>query len=312
MAKSSKSKSFKVEVKPEFLIWGRKRAEKTLEELSKQFPILKSCEEGKNQMTLDELQEFAKAVHLPIGYLFLSKIPEEKLPFPDLRRKSCYDSGKFSISLLDTCYDLQNKQDWFEEYKTREKMADKLEIFKKVPKTSSKIQKFISERFAISGPRNQALTELTDLMVEEGITIVAETQVREENLDLQAEEFSGIVLNNPVTPFIFLNLNSKDPLRTAIQALYYLFSGKDGILGDNNEETEELENRMIENLAKSDSATKTEKIRNISYIFVRSVGYDTLGGNTLFQDGYKLLNVVRWKHDNFIKILEREGVRVPE
>ena len=75
-----------VDVKPNLLLWAQKRSGQKIEQLYKRFPKLKAWEEGEKKTTLKQLEKFAKAVHVPVAYLFLDKPPVETMPIPDFRK----------------------------------------------------------------------------------------------------------------------------------------------------------------------------------------------------------------------------------
>ena len=75
-----------VDVKLELLLWAQKRSGQRAERLYKRFPKLKSWEKGERKPTLNPLEKFAKAVHVPVAYLFLDKPPVETMPIPDFRK----------------------------------------------------------------------------------------------------------------------------------------------------------------------------------------------------------------------------------
>lgn len=72
-----------VAVNPELIRWAVDRSGLTNEDLA-QFSVEK-WENGEKQPTLRQLEIFAKRTMTPLGYLFLSAPPEEKLPIPDFR-----------------------------------------------------------------------------------------------------------------------------------------------------------------------------------------------------------------------------------
>ena len=72
-------------VKPELLRWARERAGVAQGDLAAKFKKLPEWEAGERQPTLKQLEAFARAVHVPFGYLFLPEPPEESLPIPDFR-----------------------------------------------------------------------------------------------------------------------------------------------------------------------------------------------------------------------------------
>ena len=67
-------------VNPEPLRWARERAAMAQEGLQAKVRKLSEWESGQTQPTLKQLEGFARAVHLPFGYLFLSEAPGERLP----------------------------------------------------------------------------------------------------------------------------------------------------------------------------------------------------------------------------------------
>lgn len=70
--------------------------------------------EGEKQPTTKQLLEFSKNVHVPYGFLFLEKLPEEKMPIPLFRRHVHKDA--FNLDLYDTITTLQDRQDWLTTY----------------------------------------------------------------------------------------------------------------------------------------------------------------------------------------------------
>ena len=77
-------------------------------------PGLIAWEQGEKQLTLRELEDFAKATHVPFGCLFLSEPPEENLPIPDFRPVG-ERFRRPGPSLLDTIYSMQQRVAWLRE-----------------------------------------------------------------------------------------------------------------------------------------------------------------------------------------------------
>lgn len=96
--------SLRVEIRPELLRWARERSGVDIEYLTHLFPKLFEWENKKSKPTNKQLEQFAKATHTPIGYLFLTKIPIEKIPIPDLRTVGNKHIAQPSPDLLDTLY----------------------------------------------------------------------------------------------------------------------------------------------------------------------------------------------------------------
>lgn len=106
-----------VAVRPELLRWARERAGiRDVGELFGRFPKLNDWEIGEEQPTLKQLEAFARAVHVPIGYLFLPTPPEEPLPIPDFRTHDGRAVRRASPDLLDMLYACQERQGWYRDF----------------------------------------------------------------------------------------------------------------------------------------------------------------------------------------------------
>ncbi len=100
----------RVDVKPEILRWARRRAGLTQKDLARRFRKLEDWEAGAVQPTLKQLEAFARAVHVPTGYLFLSSPPDEPVPIPDFRTVAGRQVARPSPNLLDRIYTCQERQ----------------------------------------------------------------------------------------------------------------------------------------------------------------------------------------------------------
>jgi Zn-dependent peptidase ImmA (M78 family) len=85
-------------------------------ELQARFPRLELWESGEAQPTIKQLESFAKAVHVPVGFLFLPHPPVEVVPIPDFRTVGGREIERPSPDLLDTIYTCQERQSWYKDY----------------------------------------------------------------------------------------------------------------------------------------------------------------------------------------------------
>lgn len=106
----------RVTVKSELLRWARERSGFKVEDLETRFPKLALWERNEAQPTLKQLERFAKATFVPIGYLFLPKPPQEQVPIPDLRTIGNREVERPSPNLLDTIYVCQRRQSWYRDF----------------------------------------------------------------------------------------------------------------------------------------------------------------------------------------------------
>jgi Zn-dependent peptidase ImmA (M78 family)/transcriptional regulator with XRE-family HTH domain len=105
----------RVAISPNLLRWARERARFDVADLSRKFPKLADWESGTLSPTFKQLEAFAKATHVPFGYLFLPEPPETPLPIPDFRTLENRQPGSISPDLLDTIYEMQRRQAWLRE-----------------------------------------------------------------------------------------------------------------------------------------------------------------------------------------------------
>lgn len=105
----------RVEIKPELVQWALRRAHLGIDDLIGRFPKLAEWESGALSPTFKQLEDFAKATHVPFGYLFLPEPPDIPLPIPDFRTLQHLELGTVSPDLLDTIYAMQRRQAWLRE-----------------------------------------------------------------------------------------------------------------------------------------------------------------------------------------------------
>lgn len=109
-----------VVIKPELITWARQRVDFAVEDLAravgvKNISIVYEWEKT-GKIKLSQLEKIAKKTHTPVGYMFLSTPPEEKLPIPDFRTLKDANLQKPSPNLLDTIFNCQSRQEWFKDY----------------------------------------------------------------------------------------------------------------------------------------------------------------------------------------------------
>ena len=65
----------RVPVNPELLRWARERSGFSQADVATRFKKAQEWENGETLPTLKQVEAFARAVHVPVGYLFLSTPP---------------------------------------------------------------------------------------------------------------------------------------------------------------------------------------------------------------------------------------------
>jgi Zn-dependent peptidase ImmA (M78 family) len=206
--------SLHVEIKPELLRWARERSGVDIDILTHRFPKLLEWENKKSKPTIKQLEQFAKATHTPIGYLFLAKVPIEKIPIPDLRTVGNKHIKHPSPDLLDIIYICQQRQEWYADF-TRSMHEEALSFVGSARLTSSIETTAESIRQALKFDlieRRQARTwtETLSKFIEDtdaiGVLVMVSGIVGSNTRrKLKPDEFRGFALSDSHAPLIFIN-----------------------------------------------------------------------------------------------------------
>ena len=204
----------RVSVKPELLRWARERAGVAREDLAAKFKKLPEWEAGETKPTLKQAEAVARALHVPIGYLFLSEPPEEAIPIPDFRTFAADTVTRPSPNLLDMIYACQQRQSWYRDFarvtgephlgfvgsasveaspetvaaRMRETLAFDLAARRECPTWADALRLFIRQAD------------------EAGVLVMVSGVVMSNNhRPLDPAEFRGFALCDPLAPLIFVN-----------------------------------------------------------------------------------------------------------
>ena len=230
----------RVSVNPELLTWARKRAGLDTLALGGRFPKLGEWEGGELQPTLRQLEDFARAVHVAVGYLFLLVPPDEPLPIPDFRTLAGREVTRPSPNLLDTVYLCQQRQDWFRDY-ARMHSLPALDIVGSATLQDAppRVAEVMRQRLALSIAERQEMPTWIDalrLLVakaeDAGVLVMASGVVgSNSHRKLDVEEFRGFALSDELAPLVFINgADSKAAqMFTLAHELAHLWLGQSGI-----------------------------------------------------------------------------------
>lgn len=230
----------RIPINPELLTWARERAGTDALALMGRFPKLAEWELREVQPTLKQLEDFARAVHVPVGYLFLPAPPEEPLPIPDLRTPGDRPVGRPSPNLLDTIYLCQQRQDWYGEYARIHSLpalpfigsvrlgADPVTVADGMRQTLSIS---IAERQRVP-TWTEALRQLIRAAEDAGILVMASSIVgSNSHRKLRVEEFRGFALADESAPLVFINAADSKAAQmfTLAHELAHLWLGESGL-----------------------------------------------------------------------------------
>jgi len=201
-------------VNPSLLRWARERSGIAYDTLTTKFKKLRAWEEGETQPTLKQVEAFALAVHVPVGYLFLTKPPEEAIPIPDFRTLAAHEITRPSPNLLDTIYACQERQGWYREFALVAGQP-KLEFVGSATVNTPPeiIAAEMRETLGFDLTARQECPTWTDALRmfigqtdEAGVLVMVSGVVASNNLRrLDPAEFRGFALSDPLAPLIFIN-----------------------------------------------------------------------------------------------------------
>lgn len=230
----------RVTVKPELLNWARERAGLDAEQLLKRFPKFEAWEQGELEPTLKQLEAFAKAVHAPIGYLFLDAPPQELLPVPDFRTMAQAVQQHASPDLLDIIYLCQQRQEWYRDYARLH--GERALSFVGKAGTGDNVERVAAEMrhaLAFDLQERQDLPTWTEALrrfVEQveglGVLVMVSGVVGSNNKrKLDPEEFRGFTLVDELAPLIFINGADTKAAQmfTLVHELAHIWLGKSGV-----------------------------------------------------------------------------------
>lgn len=204
----------RIEVRPEMVRWARERSGLSREVLTKSFPKFPAWELGEAQPTLLQLESFAKATHVPFGYLFLPEPPVEPVPIHDFRSIRAGSGSDISPNLRDTIYAMQRRQDW---------LRDELEDAGAEPlgfvgsaRTSDDPEAIGREMRRVVGIADgwaatvrtwqEAVSNLRSSIEQLGVMAVINGVVgNNTRRKLDVSEFRGFALVDDIAPLIFVN-----------------------------------------------------------------------------------------------------------
>ncbi len=204
----------RVPVNPGLLRWARARSGIAHEDLAARFKKLPEWEDGETQPTLKQVEAFARAVHLPVGYLFLTEPPEEAVPIPDFRTFAAHEVTRPSPNLLDTIYTCQERQSWYRDFVrvTRQPELDFVGSAT-VEASPESVAAEMRETLGFDLAARRECPTWTDALRlfirqadEAGVLVMVSGVVMSNNRRaLDPAEFRGFALSDPLAPLIFIN-----------------------------------------------------------------------------------------------------------
>ena len=195
--------------------WAIQRAGFTVDDFINSHPKFALSEwiEGTKQPTTKQLEDFAKSVNVPFGFLFLEDTPQENVPFPVFRG----EAGRynhFDLNVYDTVNAVQLRQEWLEDY-LRENDIDTCTFFgtatldTNIAEAVFNLRRILSldARWAFAlANTSAAVSKLTEMLESAGVFVAYNGVVGNNTRRvLKVSECRGFALVNEVAPYIFVN-----------------------------------------------------------------------------------------------------------
>ncbi len=204
----------RVEVKPAMFRWALERAGLDPDALAHRFPKLADWEHKKVRPTLRQLEDFAKATHVPVGYFFLPAPPVERIPIPDFRTAGNQRIGHPSPNLLETIYLCQQRQEWYRDsarstHEVALSFVGSATPDSSVEETAAEISRELG--FDLEARRRcstwvDALRSFIGQIDALGVLVMVSGVVGSNNRrKLDPNEFRGFAISDDVAPLIFVN-----------------------------------------------------------------------------------------------------------
>ena len=194
--------------------WAIKRAGFTVDDYVNRHPKTRVLDwmEGKNRPTIKQLEDFARTVSLPLGFLFLKELPQEKIPIPMFRGSA--GNGGFNLNVYDTIMQVVQRQNWLEDYLKENAIetctfVNSMSIKDSVQLVVAKLRDILAldERWALSlATVDAAVNKLTEKLEDAGVFVVYNSVVgNNTRRHISVEDCRGFALVNTYAPYVFVN-----------------------------------------------------------------------------------------------------------
>lgn len=226
-----------VDINPDMLAWAISRAGFEINEIANRFPMVLKWIKKDKKPTVKQLENFARHVHVPFGYLFFPEPPHEASPVPFFRTNRP-PTNQVSLSVLDTIAIVQDRQSWLKDYLIEEEDATPLPFVGKFSNETSALPIVkdirntlgLSDEWARNFPNyEQSLEHLTQQIEDVGILIFFNGVVgNNTHRPIPVDECRGFVLVDPIVPCMFVNSADAKAAQffTIVHELAHIWTGR--------------------------------------------------------------------------------------
>ncbi|HCX86672.1 MAG TPA: peptidase [Gammaproteobacteria bacterium] len=239
-------------INTDMLTWARERSGISVPDFARRCGIseerLREWESGERKLTFNQAMRFAEKAHVPFGYLFLAKPPEEVLPIPDLRTLEGQGVQRPSAELLDLVKLMMQRQEWYREY-LQQHFAEANPYVGRASYSDS-VESIVEDIRACLGVEphptrgkwDDYYRDLVQRIESLGILVMRQGNLGHHSRPLNVDEFRGFAIVDEYAPIIFVNHSDALGARlfTLIHELCHIWIGQSGISdGDTNTHRQE-------------------------------------------------------------------------
>ena len=230
-------------ITPNVLAWARQRRNLDIETLASKVHVKPTAvfawESGRQRPTFRQAINAAKALRIPLGYLYLSEPPDLNSPLPDFRRLPGQSNAEPSPDMLDLIIDIVGKQEWYREYQESEGAAElpfvarySSDDLPEIVAQDIRAVLAIDEAREIASTSDEFVRELTRNAEDAGIMVMRSGVVgHDTHRPLDVDEFRGFSISDTVAPLVFINGRDAKAAQafTIIHEMVHIWTGQGGI-----------------------------------------------------------------------------------
>ena len=225
----------RVKISPETLVWATERSGLNTDSLIDIYPKALDWIKEETEPTVKQLENFAKKIHVPFGYLFLKQPPIEKIPVTFYRSDGKVVT-KPPLVIRDLVNKIKSKQEWLKDFLI-ENNYDSLDFigslsdFKKINpvKAAEKIRQALNldKTWYEETKTDKSFRYWIDKLEKNRIFVISTGYVGHNRRTVEVDVCKGFTLVDNMCPFIYINTNNLGGGRifTLLHELIHVFVG---------------------------------------------------------------------------------------
>lgn len=228
-------------INTDILVWARERSGIDVPEFAQKCGVsekrLREWETGERPMTFNQAMRYADKAHIPFGYLFLTRPPEDELPIPDLRTVGGQGVQRPSPELLDLVKLMLQRQEWYRDYLQQQLAEPNRHVGRfSVEDGMDAIVRDMRSKLGVAehpqrGKWDDYYRDLVARIESLGILVMRQGNLGHHTRPLKVDEFRGFAIVDEYAPIIFVNHGDALGARlfTLVHELCHIWIGQSGI-----------------------------------------------------------------------------------